>query len=486
MIEVQRHLQGQLVDRRFPLLQYLGGTDHSSVFLTEYEYSEGRSRKATIKLVEALPGYEEAQLIRWRLAAKFSHPNLLHIFEMDRCKIDGTPMLYVVMECAEEDLADTLLERPLTPSEAHDLFSAVLDVLGYIHSKGFVHGRIQPSNIMAIGDQVKLSSDGICRIDEMTEHRNGRTRYSAPEYAVSAPSTASDIWSLGATMVECLTGSLDKSGAAGHNGVTVPADLPAPFLEMARHCLAAEPQRRWDVAELKARLQKKITQERPGVPESRTAPQKAPAAPVQVQPKPTSATPKKPYPVALTIAGVAVAVVLVGMAFFHRSSSTNGPVSTNAATASSEVQPKTAPTVRPKRETARPTRAATKSVAKESVGEAAPPKIDTPRAVSTSGIVKGDVVHRVMPDVPHSASDTIWGTVRVGVRVSVDASGNVVGAKLDPEGPSRYFAKLSIAAAREWKFRPPSVDGATVASEWVIHFGYRKTESIATPVEQRP
>lgn len=482
MIEVQRHLQGQLIDRRFPLIQYLGGTNHSSVFLTEYEYAEGRSRKATIKIVEALPGYEEAQLIRWRLAAKFSHPNLLHIFEMDRCKVDGIPMLYVVTEYAEENLADTLLERPLIPAEAHDLFSAVLDVLGYIHSKGFVHGRIQPSNIMAIGDQVKLSSDGICRIDEMTEHRNGRTRYSAPEYAVSAPSTASDIWSLGATMVECLTGSLEKSGTAGHNGISAPTDLPAPFLEMARHCLVAEPQRRWDVSELKARLQKKVAPERHTAPEPR-----APAAvrsAVRVKQEKPNATPKKPYRVALTIAGVAAAVILIGLALFHRSSSASGPVSRSAATAA--LQPKAAPAVGQKAESARPARAEAKSAAKEKVREAAPPRIEAPRPVSTSGIVKGDVVHRVMPDVPRSASNTIWGTVRVGVRVNVDQSGSVVATSLDPPGPSKYFARLSMDAARGWKFRPPSVNGANVESEWVIHFGYRKTESVATPVEQKP
>lgn len=472
MIEVQRHLQGQLIDRRFPLIQYLGGTNHSSVFLTEYEYAEGRSRKATIKLVEALPGYEEAQLIRWRLAAKFSHPNLLHIFEMDRCKVDGTPMLYVVTEYAEENLADTLLERPLTPAEAHDLFGAVLDVLGYIHSKGFVHGRVQPSNIMAIDDQVKLSSDGICRIDEMTEHRNGRTRYSAPEYSVSAPSTASDIWSLGVTMVECLTGSLEKSGAAGNNGISVPADLPVPFLEMARHCLVIEPHRRWDVSELKARLQKKIS------PEPQAAPK------IRVQPKAASASPKKPFPVALTIAGVVVAMILLGLAFFHRSSSASGPVSTSTATVAE--QPKAAPAASPKGENARSARAEAKSTAKEKFREIAPPRTEAPRPVSTSGNLKGDVTHRVMPDVPRSASDTIWGTVRVGVRVNVDPSGNVEGAKLDPEGPSKYFARLSLDAAREWKFRPPSVNGANVASEWVIHFGYRKTETVATPVEQKP
>jgi serine/threonine protein kinase len=472
MIEVQRHLQGQLVDRRFPLLQYLGGTDHGSVFLTEYEYTAGKSQKAAIKLVEAVPGYEEAQLIRWRLAAKFSHPHLLRIFHMDRCKLDGAPMLYVVTEYAEENLADTLLERPLSPSEAHDLLDAVLDVFGYIHSKGFVHGHVRPSNIMAIGEQVKLSSDGICRIDEMTEQRNGRTRYSAPEYAGGGPTTASDVWSLGVTLVECLAGSFEKLSGGGHEGIIVPADLPAPFLEMARHCLIPEPQRRWDVTQLKARLQRRVSPE----PEV--------AAPVRVQPQVPKTTPKKRFPVALTALGVVIAVVLIGMALFHRSSNDSGPGSAKSEAA--VVQPRTTPTASPKAASSQPLRSGASVAAEEKGRKAATATPEALHPVGTATIVRGDVVRRVMPNVPRDASDTIWGTVRVGVQVNVDPSGNVVTAKLDSAGPSKYFAGLSMAAAREWKFRPPSVDGTNVPSEWVIHFGYTKTESKATPLEQKP
>jgi TonB family protein len=76
----------------------------------------------------------------------------------------------------------------------------------------------------------------------------------------------------------------------------------------------------------------------------------------------------------------------------------------------------------------------------------------------TVGPVPGKVVHQVLPDVPRKARDTIRGKVRVGVRVRVDPSGNVVGAKLDSPGPSRYFAQLALRAARRWKFRPAKVD----------------------------
>jgi serine/threonine protein kinase len=508
MFEMQKHLEGRIVDRRFPLLKYLGGTDHSCVFLTDFEYVEGKTRKAAIKLIEEVPGHAEAQLIRWRLAAKFDHSHLLRIFHMDRCKLDGASMLYVVMENAEENLADTLLERPLSQEEMHDLFGIILDVLGYLHSKGFVHGHIQPSNIMAIGDQVKLSSDGICRIAEEMEHHNGRTRYSAPECTSAAPTAASDIWSLGATLVDCLAGPLDKLGASNRGKITVSQDLPAPFLEIARHCLVEDPRRRWDVSQLKALLHKKIT----------SAPEVPIPAPIRVQAKQPSTASKKPtvapkqrstaphhpsttrknlypYRVPLTIGGIVVAVLLIGMAFSHRNSNASGPVPPK--TESAAVQPISASADSPKARALKPTRANAKEPPKEKPRAAAPPKSEAPRVaaqpktvappvVPTGELVRGDVIHQVMPDVPRSASDTIWGTVRVRIRVNVDPSGNVVAANFDSPGPSHYFARLSMAAARDWKFRSPSVNGTSVPSEWVIHFHYRKTESTASPVEQKP
>ena len=472
MIEVQRYLQGQLVDRRFPLLEYLGGTDHSSVFLTEYEYAEGKSRKAAIKLVEALPGHAEEQLIRWRLAAKFSHANLLRLFEMDRCKVDGASMLYVVMEYAEENLADTLLEHPLTAAEVRDLLDAMVGVLGYIHSKGFVHGHVQPSNIMAIGNQVKISSDGIYRIDESMERRNGRTRYSAPECATGAPTPASDIWSLSTTLVECLAGPLEKLQGTGYEGISLSADLPAPFLEIARHCLIQDPKRRWDVTELKARLQRKVTAEPP------------PVAPVPVQSKQTKAVPKKRYVLPFAMAGIAFVVILLGIILFH-----HGPSGSETSVAEAETsarRPRNTSTPAPRPPASQPAHPDIPVAAKEKSGGPAPARPEALRPVVAAQLVRGEVTHQALPNVPRDASGTIWGTVRVRVRVNVDASGNVVGAQFDSAGPSKYFARLSMAAAREWKFRPPSENGSSVPSEWMIHFGYTRTDAKATPVELHP
>jgi TonB family protein len=62
---------------------------------------------------------------------------------------------------------------------------------------------------------------------------------------------------------------------------------------------------------------------------------------------------------------------------------------------------------------------------------------------------------------------TISGTVKVSVRVSVDAGGLVTGATLESAGPSKYFAGKSLEAARQWKFKP-----ASAPDNWTLEFQY--------------
>jgi TonB family protein len=100
--------------------------------------------------------------------------------------------------------------------------------------------------------------------------------------------------------------------------------------------------------------------------------------------------------------------------------------------------------------------------------------------------VPGKVVHQVLPDVPRKASATIQGKVKVGVRIGVDPSGNVVGAKLDTPGPSRYFAQLALKAARRWKFSPAKVDDRNVSSEWILRFEFGKAGTKVLPVRAAP
>jgi hypothetical protein len=87
VIEVQKRLEGQVIDGRYPLIECLGSTPHSSVFRTECD--EAPNRQAAIKFIPAPAATSGAQMTRWRLAARFSHPTLLRIFGMGRCEFEG-------------------------------------------------------------------------------------------------------------------------------------------------------------------------------------------------------------------------------------------------------------------------------------------------------------------------------------------------------------------------------------------------------------
>jgi TonB family protein len=63
----------------------------------------------------------------------------------------------------------------------------------------------------------------------------------------------------------------------------------------------------------------------------------------------------------------------------------------------------------------------------------------------------------VTPAASRSALDTIRGTIRVSVRVTLDKQGTVVDTAVEERGSSRYFERLAVAAAKKWTFTPANL-----------------------------
>ena len=426
-----RAWEGRMVAGKFPLRQWLGGSAHSAVFLTERQAKASQApQKAAIKLISGGAGVAERQLSRWCAAAQLSHPNLIRILESGRCQFNGTPLLYVVMEYAEEDLSQILPQRALTPAEAADLLPPLLDALSYLHEKGFVHGDIRPSNLLAAGDQLKLSADQVTSDPDPDPGRRRRDVYDAPETEAGTLSPASDLWSVGATLVAALTQNANFPGEASPEVAALQATIPEPFRGIARECLRLDPKRRCSIAEITARLQ----------PPGRSVP---------VQPEPLP--PARPFVSKGTIgAAVVVAVLLIGLiALYPRRKSTP---------AGSEVAPE-------------PTASAPAPT--PSAGETPTPSKKT--------LSQGEVLRRVLPDIPRSAMDTITGTIKITAQVEVDPSGKVTAAKLTSSGPSQYFANLVLKAVQGWEFTPPEVAGQPAASTWLLRFRLRRNAIDVSP-----
>ena len=91
-----------------------------------------------------------------------------------------------------------------------------------------------------------------------------------------------------------------------------------------------------------------------------------------------------------------------------------------------------------------------------------------------------------MPDLLPGAVQSIHGQINVKVRVDVDSSGNVSSATLDSPGPSKYFAKMSLQAAQNWKFKPAQVNGTAVPSTWNLRFKFKQSGTEITPSQISP
>jgi TonB family protein len=493
MSDTWKQWEGQVVNGKFPLLRYLGGSERSAVFLTERHEGE-QLLKAAIKLIPADRETGELQLSRWRQAAELSHPNLIPLFEAGHCEIGGVPLLYVVMECAEENLAQVLPDRALAPAEARAMLDSVLDVLSYLHGKGFVHGHIKPANIMANGDLLKVSSDGLRRAGESVDGRGMPSAYDAPENVgeaipvAEAMSSAGDVWSLGMTLVETLTQNLPVVRAAEQPVPLLPQALPQPFLEIARHCLVRRPQGRWTVDQIAARLQ-----DRTPVPQARI---RARALQPVARP-PWLSTKHLSYAMTAVVGFVLLLAAILAVPRILR----RHPETPQAPATELEQPPvPTAPKQVKQAPPERPTKASRPSAveeAQDSAGPAPVPASIHPKAIHeeetstlaklpAGALVHGEVAQKVLPEVLKSARDTIRGTVKVSVKVDVDRSGTVEGAELESPGPSKYFARAALQAAQLWKFKPPKIGGQGVLSNWTLRFEFTRNETTVVPKQENP
>src|SRR5580700_2759282 len=145
MISTWRQHEGQAVDG-VALLRLLNGSPSSAVFL-----AARAGEQCAIKLVPTEDVVAQLPLSRWERASKLSYPHLTRILQWGGGRLGGVPLVYVAMEFAEEELSS--IDRPLTPKEARETLAPTAQALAYLHSKGFAHGRIKPSNILSVGEE---------------------------------------------------------------------------------------------------------------------------------------------------------------------------------------------------------------------------------------------------------------------------------------------------------------------------------------------
>ena len=437
--------EGRIVNGKYPLLECVEDASTPAVYLTK---CAGAS--AVLKLVPANGSNSSAQVAAWTLASQLSHPNLVRVLDVGLWHADDEQdMHFAVVEYCDESLAGVLRQRPLTASEARQLLAPTLDALKYLHAHGIVHGQVSPANILARGDQLKLAVDCLRRSSD-TFAPQAPTPYDAPEKGSGTVAASSDLWALGVTLQEALTGRLPLRENSGTVDST--EKLPAPFDEIVKGCLAREREQRLSISAIRNLLERpgpalvqspkpQIAPKSEAVPEiplARPSAAQSDAAPVQDEDRITNST-RRP----LIVAGCALALLFgtLLVAHFSDSNKSAAPVTATNAPATHAVP-------------AKPGAGSNASAAK--AGFAGAPS------------------RQVMPEISGKARSTINGTVKLRVRVAVNAEGKVSRATLAARGPSAYFARQSLEAARQWTFTPPVRDGKPQPSEWMLRFEFRR------------
>ena len=172
-----------------------------------------------------------------KVQATLDHPN---IARLNTAQQVGN-QLVMLMEYVEGSSIDTLLKNgPMELSESLQCTSQVLDALSYAHARGVVHRDIKPANIMITpSGVVKLMDFGIARMQaDRPLTRTGTTVgslfYMSPEQINGGlPDLRSDLYSLGVTLYEMVTGRRPFVGDSDYSIMAAHLqDKPVPPIEI--------------------------------------------------------------------------------------------------------------------------------------------------------------------------------------------------------------------------------------------------------------
>ncbi|MGA8432481.1 MAG: TonB family protein [Candidatus Sulfotelmatobacter sp.] len=445
--ETGKTWEGRIVDARLPLRQRLGSSDHSSVYLTEI--AGPGSPKAVVKIFPADFFDAARQLPRWRTLTQLNNVALLRLLDGGQSNIDGTPFFFVVTDFVEEDLSQILPQRALTAGEVTDLLPPVLEGLAYLHKNGFVHGHIQPSNIMAKGDKIKLPVERVYALGDRRDKNSPVGPYAAPETALGAFTPAADVWSLGMFLIAALTQKPLSFPGNIPTAPAIPAGIPEPLRSIIADCLVLDPKERCSITEIGAWI--RPAQAPPAVSSKSPAPPKPVAKPVP-PPSPSPAPIKKVSPTPTgnrksgwRIGAVIAAIVIIGAMVLEQKM------------VSRKQQPGPA------------------------VNQAATEPTPAPAAAPIPAPPEDPIRHRVVPGISANTKRKIHGVIKVSVHVDVDPSGKVIAAKIVSPSSSQYFNNLSQESAEQWEFSPPQENGTPEPSAWLLRFQFSRRSSEVLP-----
>ena len=199
---------------KYKIIAPLGSGGFGTVYLAQDTWID---KKVAIK-VPHRQNMDFGELLREpRLLASVSHPNIVAITTAE--KQDN--VFFIVMEYVHGETLENIIAArgALELNRALDFTCQICNAVDHAHHQGVIHRDLRPANVLVTdNDMLKVADFGTSRFLEIAAHGTtviGSPPYMAPEQFTGKAVFASDIYSLGVTMYQMLTGIL-------------PYDTPAP------------------------------------------------------------------------------------------------------------------------------------------------------------------------------------------------------------------------------------------------------------------
>ncbi|MFO0616409.1 MAG: protein kinase [Polyangiaceae bacterium] len=234
-----------------------------------------------------------------RAAAALSHPGIVTVYDVGT--LDGRD--FIAMELVDGTTLDRVLDEsgPLPVDEAFEVMEKVLVAIAFAHEKSVIHRDLKPANLMRTKTGIKVMDFGLAKIvNAKTGSQTvvgGTPNYMPPEQKTGHADHRSDVFALGATFYELLTGVLPgRPGEPVATGVSFPSPrernkaIPARLSELIMRCLEVDRNDRpQDVVTVLRELREARALHEKPAERSPAAEAKKPAP--QPQPQPAAAAP---------------------------------------------------------------------------------------------------------------------------------------------------------------------------------------------------
>ena len=199
-------LKGQTVGK-YRILSPLGSGGFGSVFLAEDIWIH---KKVAIKVPHKQNLDFTEMLKEPRLLASMNHPNIVTVLTAEKQE----NVFFIVMEYVPGQTLEQIVlrEGPLDVSRALDFTCQICNAVDHAHRVGVLHRDLRPGNMLVSeAGMVKVTDFGTSRFLEIAAHGTtviGSPPYMAPEQFYGKAVFASDVYSVGVTMYQMLTGEL--------------------------------------------------------------------------------------------------------------------------------------------------------------------------------------------------------------------------------------------------------------------------------------